>query len=158
MTKELSIFEKGLRKSEIFLMAISAFESIEKSGNWLQAAESLSAMENFIKELKGNESFKKYVREEIAKYKGGYISASGARIELAETGVEYDYSKCGDVELEMREQALLSAKNFLNERKEFLKKVPLRGIETIVPYTGEVITIYPPTKTSTSSFKTTLAK
>lgn len=156
--KELSIFDKGLTKSDILIMAINALENIRENGNPLQAAEALVSMEAFTKELKSNDDFKAYVREEISKHKGGYISKSGAKIELAETGVDYDFSKCNDNILIDFEEKLLYAKDRVDNRKRFLKTIPLSGLEVVDKDGGEVMTIYPPTKISTSSFKITLAK
>lgn len=154
----LELFETGLRKTDIKIMAANAVESVLEKGNVLQVAEALSAMDGFVKEVKDDPRFKDYVREEASKTPKGFISNSGAKIECCEVGTAYDFSNCGDVELEMCDQAFKSAEAALKERKEFLKKVPAAGIDVIVPYTGEVIKIYPPSKTSTSSYKITLAK
>lgn len=154
----IDLFETGLRKSDIRIMAATAVDSVLEKGNVLQVAEALSAMEGFVKEVKDDPRFKDYVREEAGKTPKGFISNSGAKIECCEVGSSYDFSKCGDAEFEMLESALRSAENSLKERKEFLKRVPIAGIDVIVPYTGEVVHIYPPSKTSTSSYKITLAK
>lgn len=154
----LDVFQSGLTKTDIKVMADAAMESVLNNGNVLQVAEAISAMELFIKEIKDRKEFKEYVREEAGKSPKGFISNSGAKIEVCETGTSYDYSKCGDVELEMLESAFSTAENALKERKEFLKKIPLAGVDVIVPYTGEVIHIYPPSKSSTSSYKITLSK
>jgi hypothetical protein len=42
-------------------------------------------------------------------------------------------------------------------RKEFLKTVPLSGLE-ILTKDGELVTVYPPAKSSKSSFKVSLPK
>lgn len=154
----IELFETGLKKSDLKVMAGNAVDSVLERGNVLQVAEALTAMETFVEEVKKDPRFKNYVRDEAGKTPKGYISNSGAKIELAETGTAYDYSNCGDVELETCDQAFKSAEASLKARKEFLKKVPASGMTVVVPYTGEVITIYPPSKTSNSSFKITLAK
>lgn len=154
----LEVFESGLSKTDIKVMANAAIESVLNQGNILQVAEALAAMIEFVETVKKDPRFKDYVREEAGKNKGGYVAPSGAKIELAETGTAYNFELCGDVELEMLEQAFESAQNSLKERKEFLKKVPTSGIDVIVPYTGEAIKVFPPSKTSTSSYKITLSK
>lgn len=152
----LQLFEQGLSKSQIKTMAQQAIESVQERGNVLQVAEALSAMELFIKEVKASQSFKDYAREEILKHKV-FTSSSGAKITAIEAGTIYNYSKCGDVELDMLESALSGAESSLKARKEFLKNVPEKGLEVLVPYSGELITIYPPTKSSVSTYKITLA-
>lgn len=154
----LSLFEQGLKKSEIKSMADEAVRSVLENGNILQVVEALSAMELFIKEIKGSSAFKDYAREEIEKYPKGYSSPSGAKIENIEAGVSYDYSNCGDVELELYESNLRNAQDSLKARQEFLKNVPISGIDVIAPYTGEVLHVTPPSKSSTSSYKVILAK
>lgn len=154
----LQLFESGLSKTDIKLMAAATVESVLIKGNPLLVAEALSAMESYIKEIKADEKFKNYTREETAKYPKGYISPSGAKIECSEVGTQYDFSQCGDVELEICESGLRSAEDSLKRRKEFLKNIPIEGIDVIVPYSGEVIHIYPPSKSSNSSYKVTLSK
>lgn len=151
-------FDQGLKKSQIEVMASNAVDSVLELGNPLKVAESISAMELFIKTVKDNPRFKEYVREEASKTPKGFVSSSGAKIELAEVGSTYDYSNCGDAELDMLDADFKKAENNLKERKEFLKKIPLSGIDVIVPFSGEVIHIYPPSKSSTSSYKVNLAK
>ncbi|HEX8331895.1 MAG TPA: hypothetical protein VF622_04690, partial [Segetibacter sp.] len=77
-------------------------------------------------------------------------------IEACETGSAYHFENCNDPELTELEQALLSAKSAVDARKAFLKTVPKGGMD--VRYRDELITVYPPYKTSNSSFKITLAK
>lgn len=153
----LELFEKGLSKSEIKSMAENAVSHVIETGEVLKAAEGLAAMENFIKEFKASEAFKDYTRTEIEKYGKAFTSSSGAKLELAETGSKYDYSMCNDPELEVKMQALETAQNDVKERQDFLKNLPLSGVD-IVTSDGEVLKIYPPSKTSVSSYKVSLRK
>lgn len=154
----LELFEQGLTKSDIKVMANRTVESVLNQGNPLQVAEAVSAMELFIKEVKDDKRFKEYVREEVSKTPKGFTSKSGAKIECCEVGSSYNYDMTGDVEIAMLEADFQRAEANLKERKEFLKKLPAAGIDVIVPFSGEVIHIYPPAKSSTSSYKITLAK
>ena len=160
-TNQLTVlehFEKGLTKTEIKSIANETVLSLLEGGNPLLVAEAISAMETFIKEVKDNPEFKSYVREEAEKYPKGFVSGSGAKIEIAETGTKYDYSQCGDTEWKILDSQIKNLKEAISEREKFLKAIPASGIEQLNKETGEVSTIYPPSKSSTSSYKITLAK
>lgn len=153
----LPIIYAGMSKTDIAITAKSAVDNLLESGNTLAIAEQVAAMETFLKEVKSDERYTKAVREEVEKYGKEYKAASGAKIELAETGTKYDFSKCGDPILEQFEQRLSSAEEAVKQRKEFLKTVPLSGMD-IITEDGEPVKVFPPSKTSTSSFKITLKK
>ena len=154
----LEIFEKGLSKSDLKVMANTAIESVLETGNPLIVAEALSAMELFIKEVKDDVRFKNYVRQETEKYPKGFNSNSGAKIECAETGTAYNFEKCNDRELSKLERQFFEIKTLVDERKSFLKTVPLSGIVVTNEEDGETWKCYPPSKTSISSYKITLSK
>lgn len=147
----------GITKSEIKAAATVAVENVLEDGNPLEVAESLSAMEDFIKSVKADKRFTEYVREETVKHGKVYNSASGTKIEIAETGTKYEFSVCGDIILDEMEQKLMSIENDVKARKDFLKTLPISGMDIITP-DGEAIKVFPPSKTSTSSYKVTLAK
>lgn len=79
---------------------------------------------------------------------------NGAKVEVSETGVKYDYESCNDPEWELasaNETAMAIARK---EREKFLKALP--GPTTIViESTGEMVTVNPPSKTSSKSVKIT---
>ena len=154
---QLPTLTNGISKSQLKLMADMSLKEIFDNGRAIEAAEALSVMENFIKELRSNKQFSDYVRDEIAK-NGKQIETQSAKLELAETGVKYNFDNCGDVIYEQLEQQLQSVEADLKDRKEFLKTVPLSGLSIINEQTGEVSTIYPPSKQSTSTYKITLKK
>jgi hypothetical protein len=154
---QLPTLTNGISKSQLKIMADMSLKEIFDNGRAIEAAEALSVMENFIKELRANKQFSDYVRDEIAK-NGKQIETQSAKLELAETGVKYNFDNCGDHIYEQLEQQLQSVEADLKDRKEFLKTVPLSGLSIINEQTGEVSTIYPPSKQSTSTYKITLKK
>jgi hypothetical protein len=160
MTTEnkLPAITHGLSKTQITELAKFGVDYVLETGQPELVAEQIAVMENYIKAVKADGRFTDYVREELSKNGGKIATASGAKIEAIEAGVSYGFEKCNDTELEMYEAEVLAATNRLKERKEFLKKVPLSGIDVVEPFTGEVIKIYPPYKTSTSTYKVTLSK
>ena len=154
---QLPTLTNGISKSQLKIMADMSLKEIFDNGRAIEAAEALSVMENFIKELRSNKQFSDYVRDEIAK-NGKQIETQSAKLELAETGVKYNFDNCSDALYQQLEQQLQSVEADLKDRKEFLKTVPASGLSIINEQTGEVSTIYPPSKSSTSTYKITLKK
>jgi len=46
----------------------------------------------------------------------------------------------------------------LKARKEFLKTVPIEGLTVVDTASGETVTVYPPSKSSNSSYKVSLPR
>jgi len=82
----------------------------------------------------------------------------GATIKQQEVGTVYDFSTCEDPELPKLQAAFDAAKAALDDRKEFLKKLPAAGVETLDNDNGELVKIYPPSKRSTTSVVISLNK
>lgn len=154
---QLPQITNGISKSQIKIMADLSLQEIFDNGKVIEAAEALTIMENFAKELRSNKQFTEYVREEVSK-NGKQLETQSAKIELAETGVKYDFSQCGDFIYEFLSQQLESIESQLKDRKEFLKTVPLSGLSVVDEQTGQMSTIFPPSKQSSSSYKITLKK
>ena len=152
----LPILSSGLTKTQVKVIAQKSIQELLNNGNILEAAEMISVMETFIKEVRASKEFTEYVRDEVSKNGKDITNPSGAKIELAETGVKYDYSQCGDYQLQMYEQQLESLENSIDMRKQFLKTLPPSGLEIVDG--DEVHRVYPPSKSSTSSYKITLSK
>lgn len=109
-------------------------------------------------EQEGDKEIKEMVRAEVVKFNGKFTTPRGVKFENAETGTKYDFTKCGDTELLLLETQMKIAETKLKERREFLKNVPDSGIDVVDVFTGEVVKVYPPSKTSNSSYKITLPK
>ena len=114
----------------------------------------LKAMEEIIKTIQGNDVYKRILLEESEKY-GKSFDKYNAKFSIKETGVKYDYSQCNDsILLELEEKALL-LDNEIKERQAFLKALPITGID-IIDFNGEVLKVFPPSKSSTTSVAVTL--
>lgn len=107
-------------------------------------------------EKEGDKELKQMVRDEVAKWNGKYTTPRGVKFENAETGTKYNYSICNDQSLLLLEIDAKAAAEKLKERQEFLKKLPVEGVE--IRQEDELVRIYPPSKSSTSSYKITLPK
>jgi hypothetical protein len=83
------------------------------------------------------------------------FNAYGFEIQRTELGTEYDYLSTGDPVYAERHAAVESAKSLLNERAAFLRSV--KEPTTILhEQTGEIVTITPPLKKSTTGLKFTI--
>ena len=152
----LPVLTSGLTKTQIKVIAKSSVNELMNNGRILEAAEALTVMENFIKEVRSSKEFTEYVREEVGKNGKDITNPSGAKIELAETGTKYDYSGCNDSALIEVESNLVEIESLISDRKAWLKTIPAEGMEVVIG--DEIVRVYPPTKTSTSSYKITLSK
>ena|ERR1051325_9310082 len=97
------------------------------------------------------------IRDEVSKYGKTFTTPRGVKFELAETGSSYDFSMCNDPELVSLERLSKEVADKLKTRKEFLKTVSPKGLE-IHSGDGELVTVYPPAKSSKSSYKVSLPK
>lgn len=106
----------------------------------------------------GDKEFKKMVMDEVSKYgKEGYQTPRGAKFGIMENaGTVYHYENCKDLLLDDYKTQLEILTLKIKERQEFLKTVPVTGME--IRFEDELITVYPPYKTSTTTYKVTLPK
>lgn len=149
----LPSIKDGMTKKQISLLVQQSVKSVLEKGNVLQVAEAIAVMTEFIKGLKNNEQLMSYLRDELSKHGGKFSTSSGARIELSEVAVEYDYSGNGEwVSLDKEITALEEKRKALEDR---LKRIP-PGSLLVDEETGEVLT--GPAKSSKSSYKITLQK
>lgn len=147
-----------ITKSQIKIIAESYLENISNKGKILELADMISKMEYFIKLVRDNKDYVEEVRSEVQKFGKEYQSPTGTKIELAETGTKYDYTHCGCSELLELEDIQDQVESKIKSVKDFLKGLPDEGKMVMNSTTGELEMVFPPIKTSTSSFKTTLPK
>lgn len=146
-----------ITKTQLKIISNNMVADILNNGNVIESADAISKMEMLIKEIKGNAEWIDYLREEVAKSGASVTTSSGTRIELAEVGVKYDYSVCQDdmlIDLLHQQEQI---DTLVKDRQTFLKTIPVSGLD-IVTTEGEVKKIYPPSRSSTSSIKTTISK
>lgn len=149
--------QKDYNKTELTRIADNCVNELIDNGRILETHEFITKMEFFIKRLKDNPEYYNYLSYEVAKYGSAHTTSTGTKLELAEVGVKYDYVFCEDDiynELIVKQMALDEQ---IKERQKFLKTIPVEGLD-IVTEDGEMKRIYPPSKSSTSSVKTTISK
>lgn len=147
---EIKLGDLKPTKSDILTASEILIYQVENGqANPIDVALKLKVLEEFIKETRGK--LNEYTVNELAKY-SGKTTMSEAKIEIAETGVKYDYST--DLVWQKLKQENELTSSALKEREDLLKKIPAGS--QLVDENGEVAT--GPIKTSTTSYKITLAK
>lgn len=122
----------------------------------LSFATNIAKLEKVIKSIKENKLVTDIILSELDNYPRGTI-LNGMEITQIEAGTKYNYTQCGDVKLlELyNEQSKLEEK--IKERESFLKG--LKALTIIVEQeTGEIFNLYPPQKTSKTTYKTVEVK
>jgi paraquat-inducible protein B len=151
------IFSKlPVTKANITAQAETAVAHIIEGQDAFSIAETMSAVEEFISIVRKDKRLVEYVRTELEKEKGKKQTANGTKIECAEVGTKYDYSQCNHPMLTEMTAEVERLNAAIKELQEFLKRVPPAGME--VGINDELVKVYPPSKSSTSSYKVTLAK
>jgi len=149
----LPSIQEGLRKTEIYELAVKSVETVLEEGNVFKVAEAIAAMEEFVKAVRKDERYIDFLRDELIKNNGRLSTNSGAKIELCEAAVTYDYSH--DATWKMIDEEI----KVLQEKKKFredqLRKIA-PGRMAVDPETGEVWE--GAIKTSKSTYRITLAR
>lgn len=101
-----------------------------------------------------NEKVQEVLFEEIRKH-GKHADHFGAKLEVMEAGTKYHYEVCEDIEWEKLDSQEKAIKERKKEREKFLQAVKSEFVYT-EDSTGETWKIFPPTKTSTTTIKTTM--
>jgi hypothetical protein len=144
---------KGLKKYQVHELAAQSVDNVLEEGNAFEVAEALAAMEEFVKTVRKDERYIQFLRDELAKHHGRLITTSGAKIELCEAGVSYDYSPSSEwKELDEAIKALQEKKKGVEEKLRMVAP----GRMAVDPETGEVIE--GAFKSSRSTYRITLGK
>lgn len=150
-TTDLSLFETTKAERQDF--AQSVVNSL-KEGNSdpLKVHLQVKCLEDLIKQITTHPEYKELTLDEANKY-GKSFDLHNAKFEIKEMGVKYDYSNCGDPIYDELLQKLVSLEKDIKDRQAFLKAVK-PGTEILIE--DEVIVLYPPVKTSTTSITVNL--
>lgn len=112
----------------------------------------VKCMEDLIKQITSHPDYKDLTLDEASKY-GKSFQMHNAKFEVKEMGVKYDYSACGDPVYNELSQKMAELEKELKDRQAFLKAVK-PGTEILVE--DEVVVLYPPVKSSTTSITVNL--
>lgn len=150
-TTDLSLFETT--KSERQDFAQSVVNNLKDGlSDPLKVHLQVKCMEDLIKQITSHPDYKDLTLDEAAKY-GKSFEMHNAKFEVKEMGVKYDYSNCGDPIYNRLAEELAELEKKVKDRQAFLKAVQ-PGTELLIE--DEVIVLYPPIKTSTTSITVNL--
>ncbi len=161
-TSIVALFDTNKAQRESFVTDL--LERIETGDvNALDVHLQVKCMEDIIARLTDSKKYtptatryRESLMHEVDKHPGKEFEYHRAKIKKSENGTKYDFSKCGDWQVELLAVQADAADKKLKERQEFLKSIPEEGLEQLNKETGEITTSYRPTKTSTSSITVTL--
>jgi hypothetical protein len=153
---ELPAVNNQLTKSQLKFIAEDSVERLTESGKLIESIETFTKIDWLIKEIKSNHNYIEALRDEVSKHGKQVVTSYGTKIELAEVGTKYDYTNCGDLEYNQLMQQMESLETAIKERQTWLKSLPASGMDILIE--DEICRVYPPSKSSTSSIKTTIAK
>ncbi len=149
----LPSIREGLTKGQISALAGQTVEQVLESESAMPVAEAIAAMEEFAKQVRKDERFVDMLRDEIIRHNGKVNTASGAKLEVTEAAVQYDYAQ------DASWRALTEEINTLMEMRKALE-AKLRSIAPgkmwVDHETGEVLE--GPQKSSKSTYRITLQK
>lgn len=159
MTHTIKVMEDNL--SHIILYDVSQEERDQFVGRVINAVNEghinpldlhlyLKNSENILDSIIKNKDFKDALIKEANKH-GKAFDYRNASAQVKETSVKWDYENCNDTELLRLTTEFLIAKNKLEARQKFLQHVSIKGVDVLDPITGELITVYPPVKKSTTT-------
>ena len=121
----------------------------------LQLAAQLKYFEDIIANVK--EEVRQRVVAEQSKYGKERMTFKGAAFDIKEAGIKYDYSHCECTIWNDINQQIEVLTEQRKEREAFLKTLKER-FTYVDESTGEIVTIYPPQKKSTTTYAITWSK
>lgn len=109
---------------------------------------------DFAERITKNTVFRNELIEE-AEIQGKKFEFGNGKMEVKEVGTKYHFENCNDPELGELYARRAALDQQIEAREKYLKALPTEGVE-IVKDECEIIRIYPPYKTSTTSVAVTL--
>jgi hypothetical protein len=152
-TSLLSLFDTTKEERQSFCIdVISRLEA--GTTDALKVHLQVKSMEDMIKQLTDNKVYKSLVLD-AAEKNGKSFKFGNAEIQVKEVGTKYDYSQVNDPKYFALKTIADEANKALKEREDFLKTVPMEGLQ-VVDENGELNTVYRPSKSSSTSVAVTL--
>jgi len=148
----LSLFETNKAERAKFVNdVVSRIES--GNADAIKVHLQVKAMEDIVKSLNDNKEYKSLLLD-AAEKNGKKFTAYNAEFNIREVGVKYDYSQCGDVELNSLQAQIDALSETIKAKQKMLQTLPVSGMDIL--FGDELVKVYPPSKTSTTSVAVTL--
>jgi len=149
---DLSLFETSKTERQEFAQSVinNAKEGLL---NPLKLHLQVKCLEDLIKQITSNPSYRELTLDEAYKY-GKSFEHYNAKFEIKEMGVKYDYSVCQDPIYNKLKDELEALQEKIKAREMVLKSLSQEGLQTLIE--DEVVTLYPPNKTSTTTISVNL--
>lgn len=158
--KEITLFEEipVTRTGQKELGDIMKKSLADGEMNPIEAVVKAKSLYEVLSLFLKDDDVKGLVVNECSKYgKGETPSFSGAKVQVKETGVKWDYTDCGDPVYDSLALQMEELKQRMKQRESYLKTITERKTE-IDEATGEIYTILPPVRTATTSYSITYNK
>ena len=159
MSKELSISKIPATKSEQEQLASLFIQKVlDGEISAIEAVIQMKSIGESISIFLKNNDIREAVIKETEKYgKGETPSYKGAVVQVKETSVKYDFAGCNDIAWDKLNKEKKEVDEKIKQRESFLKLVNTNKTE-IDEETGEIYTIFPPARSSTTSYAITFKK
>lgn len=127
-----------------------------KSGEYdpLTLHINLTKIEEAVKRAKADKDVLRITMDELEKYGKNERTFGDCSLSISEGGVKYDYTLCGDDQLEELNRMREQIDQAIKERQDMLKKIPVSGM--VDPDTGAMV--YPPARSSKTVIRTSFKK
>jgi hypothetical protein len=153
---ELQLLNWQPNKSEIERVATEMVQGIV-DGN-LQTEKALLTIRAVRMAMESAEDkIKDQVIDELHRRGKNGFDMYGAKVNLKELGVKYDYTNCIDSEWQNLDAEIKRLTELKKERENFLKSLT-KTMTIVDEITGEVMQVHPPIRQSTTSYTITFAK
>lgn len=154
-TSILSLFETTKAERQDFIVRV--VEALDSGTvDPLKVHMQTKCMEDIIKGLNANSIYKTRVLEAAQTYGQKSFEFGHGKVEIKETGVKYDFSKCEDPILVSLYEQQAAIDEQVKQRETMLKTVSEKGLTITDEETGDTFTVYPPAKSSTTNVAITL--
>lgn len=150
---ELLTIANGNAKELSNQLADQVISSVLDDGaNALKQIIMVKALDSALTKIKSK--LMPYALEEFRLENSKEVDINGYRISEATTGVSYDYSNCNHQVYAKLVNQMADLKEQISDIEQMLKSLK-SPMEILDKETGEVYTIYPPAKKSTTTLKLT---
>ena len=154
-TSILSLFETNKEQRQSFCLGV--IEALDNGQvDPLKVHLQVKCLEDIIKQLNANSNYKLAVLDAATQQGQKTFEFQNSKFEIKEVGTKYDFSKCEDAVLVRLHSKQEELDKEVKARETLLKSVSPKGMIVTDEETGETFTVYPPSKSSTTSVAVTL--